>query len=613
MKLDQGLFGKEFRGTVTAANVNIKKSVYIALFLGLLSFGIHYFLKTLSDSVLAETFPEFMTASYFSVAYIYLAVSLFFFVIYFAYYYDYLTFNEIRQNRWYVLCKMGYSPTRMILTKYFVRVGSVFVIYTIGYIVALVVTALLRYPFIFPYILTLYISGLVDLFFIVTFMLFISLVTDDKVILRIFMAIGLVVLYIIRHISNYYLIFRDRVAMANYNTVFSSPYIYILLGAIVIFFIATIFYGRVLAQMYTPKSEFDTAFLVKDYRTHHFVKSRVGVRFGGKLVSKLINGIGVTLLAFALLVNAFLLVLSFNSANEEFAIGRYIPYIFQSTTMTPDIANNDFVLLRQVTSGEEVKVDDIVIFRRNDEAYIEKIQSFNDDGTIIVDINYYPETATDEEKTAMRFTIARSDIYGVYFTRSRWVGLILLFANDTFGRIIMFLIPVLILFFEKQITEYLEKSRRVYSDVQVKEKKLRHQIDYYHVQELESDVNAVAPEKIDYEIMDKTSMRRLQPQLLKLQPAAPVESHEDNSLKSQLEQLRRQVEGNVKKREVPHLDQQPTSSRKLTKGEVAVSSYMQEKGEEKTTQSKEEQQKVEVKKLKVKVDKNAEDKFIPKK
>ena len=177
----------------------------------------------------------------------------------------------------------------------------------------------------------------------------------------------------------------------------------------------------------------------------------------------------------------------------------------------------------------------------------------------------------------------------------------------------MFLIPVLILFFEKQITEYLEKSRRVYSDVQVKEKKLRHQIDYYHVQELESDVNAVAPEKIDYEIMDKTSMRRLQPQLLKLQPTAPVENHEDNSLKSQLEQLRRQVEGNVKKREVPHLDQQPTSSRKLTKGEVAVSSYMQEKGEEKTTQSKEEQQKAEVKKLKVKVDKNAEDKFIPKK
>jgi hypothetical protein len=60
-----------------------KKIGSYGLFIGLLAFAVHFVLQTVYKSVLTDVLPEVMLPSYFSVAYTYSIVSLFFFLIYF--------------------------------------------------------------------------------------------------------------------------------------------------------------------------------------------------------------------------------------------------------------------------------------------------------------------------------------------------------------------------------------------------------------------------------------------------------------------------------------------------------------------------------------------------
>ena len=105
---------KELRNAYLEDGISRKKILVFGVFLGLLTFAIYFVLQTLTRSVLIDAVPEFMFTSYFSTLYLYTIVSYIFFVFYFIIYYEYLTFAEIRRNRWYVLAKLGYNPVLMI-------------------------------------------------------------------------------------------------------------------------------------------------------------------------------------------------------------------------------------------------------------------------------------------------------------------------------------------------------------------------------------------------------------------------------------------------------------------------------------------------------------------
>jgi hypothetical protein len=78
-----------------------------------------------------------------------------------------------------------------------------------------------------------------------------------------------------------------------------------------------------------------------------------------------------------------------------------------------------------------------------------------------VDIDYYPPMA---QKGAMRKTVDRITVYGVYAFASRWLGAAILFANSIFGRILLLAIPAVLLFFHKPITNFFERRRRSIDD-----------------------------------------------------------------------------------------------------------------------------------------------------
>ncbi|MCK9198460.1 MAG: ABC transporter permease, partial [Bacilli bacterium] len=468
---------------------------------------IHYFLKTLYDSVLTEAFPQIMLPSFFSVAFLYTIISFIYFIVYFALYYDFLTFTEIGQNRWYALVKLGYKPTNMILQKILARVIYVFSIYTIGYIFALILTAFLKYPFIISYLLPLYVSGLIDLLFFVSFVLALSIFTRDKVYLRLGMVSGLLITYILRVITGYSAVFTNRSLMQDINNVISSWYFYIIIFLILLLTAFCIFAGKKAASRYTPITQIETPLLVKDYKTKKFVKVGKGIRYNSKALTYMINSIGVLLLIFVLAINGFILFMSLSSTNSSFTVGGKIPYIFQSSTLEPEIKKNDLIVFQKVDEQYPLTNGEIVIFEINKEVFIEKIMETKEDGTLIVDItNYLPGS----EVGIMRQAVDRDQIYGIYYSYSRWLGALILFANSIIGRIIMFIIPIFILFFEKNIRKFIEKRRRNFSDVKIQEIKIQEGINYFNLIEDESSVQTIEniDDKLDKKEFDSQDLEK---------------------------------------------------------------------------------------------------------
>ena len=536
---------KEFKDINSDSQISLKRILINGLFLGAFTFAIHYFLKTLYDSVLTEVFPQVMLPSFFSVAFLYTIISFVYFIVYFALYYDFLTFTEIGQNRWYALIKLGYKSTNMILQKILARVIYVFSIYTIGYIFSLILTAFLKYPFIISYLLPLYILGLIDLLFFVSFVLGLSIFTRDKLYLRLGMVSGLLITYILRVITGYSAVFTNRSLMQDINNVISSWYFYIIIILILVFIIFCVFAGKKAASRYTPITQIETPLLVKDYKTKKFVKVGKGIRYNSKTLTYIINSIGALLLIFVLAINGFILFMSLSSTNSSFTVGGKIPYIFQSSTLEPEIKKNDLIVFQKVDEQYPLVDGEIVIFEINKEVFIEKIMEIKEDGTLIVDItNYLPGS----EVGIMRQAVDRDQIYGIYYSYSRWLGALILFANSIIGRIIMFIIPIFILFFEKNIRKFIEKRRRNYSDVKVQEIKIQEGINYFNLIEDESSVQTIEniDDKIDRKEFDSQDLEKSKLFLKTQSYDLPSEEIEKKIVSIEKEKVTEDIDLNIK-------------------------------------------------------------------
>jgi len=64
-------FRKEFRQAYSEYRISINRLFAYGVFLGLLTFSVHFLLQTLYESVLTQSIPEIMLPSYFSVAFTY--------------------------------------------------------------------------------------------------------------------------------------------------------------------------------------------------------------------------------------------------------------------------------------------------------------------------------------------------------------------------------------------------------------------------------------------------------------------------------------------------------------------------------------------------------------
>ena len=460
-------FKKELQNAYVEYRISNRKKISFALFLGLISFAIHFMLQTLTESVLMNAVPEIMQTSYFSTLFTYTSIAYFVYVIYFLINYDALSFAEIRKNRWYFLLKMGYQPFPMIFSKLIALLLSLFAVYTIGYFFIILLTIFLKYNFIFAYMPSLYVVGLVDLAVIIIISMTVSLFAKSSTNARYAIFFFATVLIILRVLSGYQEVVSNRVLMQDFSILFDfSRTIYLPLVLIIAFacFFISVFKAKKASQYYSipydtygnilPK---DTLLVKYSSKTHKPIP--VNNSDGSMLRSKVINVTVTIFLVFficaALAFNVFVILMSTSQPGKEVTISGQIPYVFKSNTMEPAIMENDLAYFTRVGTGEAVQNGDIVLFLYQNTVYVERVTSI--DGDILkVDIDYYPPLS---QVGAMIKTINRDTVYGIFSHRSRWLGALILFANTIFGRIVFLVTPAVLLFFYKPIKIFFEKQR----------------------------------------------------------------------------------------------------------------------------------------------------------
>lgn len=454
MAYKTGFFLKEFRQAYTEHRVSLRRMILFGAFLGLISFAAHFLLQTVYKSVLTESLPELMLPSYFSVLFVYTFIAYVFFIVYFLTFYKYLTFSEIRDNSWYLLVKMGYRPITMILTKFAVRILSVFITYSIGYGIAILLTVLLKYPFVPEYFLPVYISGLFDILIIViitmTSSLFIKLYDSARIVIL----SSVFILFALKIITGYYAVTSDRSLMRNVFHLFSVKHsVYFLFFAlfIVACTVVCIIRAKSISRYYYVPADRYPQFAVQDYKTNIM---KIPVCKEQSAASKRINIIVITVLivviSISVILNLLVLLVTVMSPEKEVNLFGYTPYVFQSDSMEPAISMNDLIFFKAVDDEYLPTAGDVVIFRSDKEVFIERIFSVNDT-VLTVNIDHYPDLMQED---ALKRDILRDDIYGVYAGRNRWLGALILFANSFFGRLLLLLIPAILLFFYKPIIAF---------------------------------------------------------------------------------------------------------------------------------------------------------------
>ncbi len=459
-------FSKELRQAYKENETGAGKKAAFALFLGLLSFSLHFTLQTLRESVLIDTVPEIMQPSYFSTIYTYIHVSLLLTVFYFIFYYDSIFFCEIRRNSWYLLTKMGYNPMVMIFSKLTAILLSATFVYTVGFVCTVLLTYFLRYHLVTAYFPTLYLAGLINLIVISTISMMLSSFIKTPAYARFSILFSLILLLLLKHKTRYYHVLSNRVVMQNIYNLFDlqrSFFLPLAGGIILICVLVSIARARGISKYYNLSYEgyddilpADISVLLLDPargRKKPLI-DRAKIARRRKFFDAAFTTTLILFILAALSFNMMILFISASTTGKEVSIHGVIPYIFKSNTMEPTIMLNDLAYFQKFEGDYDVKIGDIILFEEGNITYVERVVD-KDKGIYQVDIDKYPPLS---EPGAMIKSVEEETIRGVYKDRNRWLGVLILFANTIIGKLIILLLPAVLLFYHKPIMDKIFRN-----------------------------------------------------------------------------------------------------------------------------------------------------------
>lgn len=456
-------FKKELRQAYSENRTSTHRKMASAFFLGLFSFALFFVLQTLQQSVLAEVIPQIMQPSFFSTLTIYLHSAFIFYTLFFMIYYDYLFFAEIRRNSWYLLIQMGYRPVRMLLSKLFALLYSVFLVYSLGFLITIFLTVFLKYTFILAYMPGLYLAGLTDIVVISVLSLTFSLYTRMVVNARYWIFLSAVFIVALKIILGQYTILANRVAMQTLSNLFDlhvSPYMAVAPAIMVICFLICLNRAKNLAKYYSLSPSEDVApakasVVYLDPRTgKQKPTGRRTASWPGRIIATTSTVFLIVFICAALVFNIFVILINTSTPGQEVTILNVIPFVFKSATMEPEIRINDLAYFQKIDNQYSLGKRDIILFAENNTLYVERIQE-EAGSYLVVDIDNYPPLS---EPGAMRKTVPRASVHGIYIGRNRWLGALILFANTIIGRLVLLLAPAVLLFYHAQISGYLKRK-----------------------------------------------------------------------------------------------------------------------------------------------------------
>ena len=211
----------------------LKHLIGLGTFLGMLAFSIYFALQTLTVSVLSDDAPYFMRPSYFSTTFIYLAVSGIAFLIYISGKFAQVSFAEVYDNSWYCMAHLKYPVWAMVLTKLFAQTVSALIIYTVGFAVTLLLSSILKFPFIVSYLFSQYFLGLIIAMAIMALAMLLSMYVRDRAIARSCLTFLALVIFLIQIPSGFFNIATDNEIMRNFVNMWTkSWYLWMVVGFI---------------------------------------------------------------------------------------------------------------------------------------------------------------------------------------------------------------------------------------------------------------------------------------------------------------------------------------------------------------------------------------------
>ncbi len=462
MIYENNYLNKELRQGYVENKMSTTNKVIFGLFIGLFSFALYFIFLLLKDSVLYDTVPEIMQASYFSTIYIYIHTALLINALYFIFYYESLFFYEIKNNSWYLLVKMSYNPIVMIFAKLIAMVFSVTTIYTVGFAFTVFLTFFLKYHLVLAYFPALYLTGLIDLVVISIISMMLSLFIRTVTNARYFIFFSVIALQILKHASGHYTVLSNRVSMQKLlNLLDLNKTLFLPIAGVIIVAcgIICVTKARNISMYYNiPYNRYENILPrnlpvvlidpVTARRKPLVDAERINRR--RKALDFAITSFLILFIFAALAFNTMILILNASTFGSDFAIHGIIPYIFKSKTMEPAIMLNDLTYFKKIDeTDQKIDIDTVILFEENNIVYVERVIEKGEDA-FQVDIDNYPPMS---EVGAMKKRVKPENIIGVYHGRSRWLGALILFANSIVGRVTFLLVPAVLLFYQKPIGE----------------------------------------------------------------------------------------------------------------------------------------------------------------
>lgn len=472
-----GLIKKELDYGYYEQRKSLFQLIGVGVFMGMLAFSLFFVMQTLTRSVLSDEAAFLVDHSYHTTSLLYLIVSYLAFTFYIILRFRAVTYHEVHENTWYGLLHMKYRVSALVLSKLAVQLGSVLIINTAGFLTTLLMSSVLKFPFILGYLVTMFVACSMNCTLLLLFAMTISLFVADLSNARTLFGIGALLLVVLQVATGYYALIADRARISAVSALFTENaffYLFVLLAGLCL--LLSVMRASRIGRLYNPPAlktpppidmPAGTRLILrtdsKNPAIKRFQKELEDVyklRRGSGAVSAILTALLVMLVVAMLAIDAVILAFSYASPQKETAVMGFIPYIFQSTTMEPHVFYNDIAFFEKIDENVLLYAEDIVLYKDDVGAVQvrrinERYEDLNTGKWMLdVDITYYPEGTTIG---ILHDYIEEGAVYGRLVGTNRWLGAIILFANTMLGRILFLLVPTVLVFFNKQITDFFKR------------------------------------------------------------------------------------------------------------------------------------------------------------
>lgn len=472
---------KFFREELSYGYFERKKSlgalIALGIFLGMLTFSIYFIFQTLTRSVISDQASFLVQKSYHTTSLLYLSVSYVAFWIYIAARFQMVTFSEVYENTWYGLVHQGYSIAPLVLGKLFAQLFGILLTNTVGFLTTLLMSSFLKFPFIPGYLLSLFLVGTFNCATLLVLAMAASLLIRDISNARSLFSVSAFLLVALQIMLGFFALVTDRTSIRLVSALFTkSVYLYVNIALLLICVGLCIVKGSQAARLFHEPLLSEPPALNRAPGTRLLVRTESPIpairrnaaqlyasyqpRKRGNLLSSVMSFVLVIGVLAMFAVDFTMLAFSYASPEKETSIMGYIPYIFQSSTMEPEVKFNDIAFFEVVDEYVQLSVRDVVLYKdKMGLVQVRRIQKlFADETTglptLEADIDYYPEGT---QQGILHDFVPESAVYGRLVGVNRWLGVIILLANSVLGRILFMLVPIILLFFSKQIDDFFKR------------------------------------------------------------------------------------------------------------------------------------------------------------